>query len=109
MRLGPVQNGHEVGELLLVQLTHSTEHSLARTLATKGRPGLGLRLHPYTHHIGSVFPECCYKPVIRVCQQLDDIVIERVHVLHQPLVTGVVHLQQQEIQQLMHTTHTKWM
>ena len=59
---------------------------------TRGRLCLWLGLHDDANHIGCVLPQGGYKPVIGVRQQLNNIVIQWIHVLHQPLITTVVHL-----------------
>lgn len=43
-------------------------------------------------NVGSVLPEGGNKPVAGVAEELNHVVVEGVHVFHQPLVTAVIHL-----------------
>ena len=76
----------------LVQLAYSPEHSLASLLDSElaGSGGCIAGLHP--DDVGGVPPELAHEPVARVGQELDNVVVEGVHVFHQPLFTTVVHL-----------------
>lgn len=46
----------------------------------------------HADNVGSVLPEKGYHWVSGGGQELDNVVIERIHVLHQPLLTIVLHL-----------------
>ena len=76
----------------LVQLAYGPEHSLASLLDSElaGSGGCVAGLHP--DDVGRVPPELGHEPVVRVGQELDNVVVEGVHVFHQPLFTTVVHL-----------------
>ena len=83
----------------LVQLSHSPEHSLARggaLLGSKYSRGCGgggvIPTCSEADNVGCVPPQGSHKGVRRASQQLHHVVIERVHVLHQPVVTAIVHL-----------------
>ena len=46
----------------------------------------------HADNVGCVLPQLRHKPVVGAGEQLYHIVIERIHVLDQPLFTAVVHL-----------------
>ena len=59
------------------------------------RFGAELRLHPrHRAHPDDirVLPDLLDQGVLRILQQLHDILIQRVHILHQPLIGGIVHI-----------------
>ena len=76
----------------LVELSHCPEHSLACLLSSELPCASTCFAGLHTNNVGRVPPQSSHEPVIRASQQLDYVVIERVHVLHEPLVAAVVHL-----------------
>ena len=93
VRLRLVESPHQVGQLLLVELTNRSEHTLPSPLGTKlGSCRVSRVLGMYADYVGSVLPEEGNHWVGGATQKLDNIVIQRVHVLHQPLLTVVLHL-----------------
>lgn len=93
VRLRLVESLHQVGQLLLVELTNRSEHTLPRPLGAKlGSCRVSRVLGVHADYVGSVLPEEGNHWVGGASQKLDNIVIQRVHVLHQPLLTVVLHL-----------------
>ena len=77
----------------LVELSYGAEHSLACLLGSKLGGSIAGIVGMETDNIGSVLPEGGDEPVAGGCHDGHHVVIERVHVLHQPGFTVVLHLE----------------
>lgn len=96
VRVCLVERLHQVGQLFLVELTDRTEHTLPRPLGTKlGSCRVSRVLGMHADNVGSVLPEESDHWVGGAGQKLDNVVVQRVHVLHQPLFTVVLHLREE--------------
>ena len=86
--VGVAQGDHQLAELLLVQLGDGPEHSLP---GPGSELGIAHGLLAHAHDLG-VLPHVDDEGVLRGLQLGDDVLVQRVHVLHQPLLGGVVDL-----------------
>jgi len=80
------QGVHQLGQLFLVELGDCPEHALAGAGAKLGVTH-GLLSHSNDF---SILPDGGDELVLRRLELLDDVLVERVHVLHQPLLGRVV-------------------
>ena len=88
-----VERLHQVGQLLLVELTNGTEHALACTLGTEfGSCRVSRILGMYADDVCRVLPEKGHHRISGGGKKLDKVVVEGIHVLHQPLLTVVLNL-----------------
>ena len=87
VRVRVAQSGHKLRQLFLVELRHGSEHTLAGARA-KLRVRHGLLSHANDFR---VLPNLHDKGVLRRLEQFNNVLVERVHVLHEPLGGRVIH------------------
>lgn len=88
VRVGVSERDHELGQLFLVELRNRAEHALASARA-KLSVGEGLLGHPDDLR---VLPDVTHEGILRGLQETHDVLVQWVHVLHQPLVGAVINL-----------------
>lgn len=86
--VGVFERGHQARQLLLVQLGHGPKHTLA---GTGPELGVGHGLLSHTHNL-RVLPDVANKRILGGLELSDNVLVQGVHVLHQPFGGRVVHL-----------------
>ena len=76
------QGVHQLGKLFFVQLRDGSEHALASS-----GPELGVAHGLLSHSDDlSILPDCADERILRRLELLHDVLVEWIHILHQPLL-----------------------